>query len=109
MAKVETISCSVLACFRVSDYLSTGTTICNYCVTYVGKSCMKHFCSIEETGIPDTIPDNYMYYLIEIIKMGAYGPGIFNGYTNPFYKQAPAPALHISCYKIRPALPEFWD
>ena len=112
--KDTTISITGTPFFRMSDYLGAGTAIGNYRVTYVGKSFMKHFGSIEETDIPDTIlkistlkewaldpaviiglggpdmiPDNYMYHLIEIIKMGTDGPGIFNGYTNLFYKQSP--------------------
>lgn len=100
--------------FSMADYAKTGTMIGNYRVTYVGKSFMKHFGTIEETDIPDIdlkvstlkewamdpdviqglggpgmISNNYMYHLVEIIKMGPDGPGLFNGYTNLFYKQSP--------------------
>ncbi|WP_195415908.1 hypothetical protein [Enterocloster citroniae] len=100
--------------FRMADHIKIGTVIGDYRVTYVGKSFMKHFGSVEETDIPDIrlnmstleewamdpdvikglggpdmICDNYMYHLVEIIKMGPEGPGLFNGYTNLFYKQSP--------------------
>lgn len=100
--------------FSMADYIKVGTQIGNYRVTYVGKSFMKHFGSIVEKDIPDTtlsvyqlhewgldtdvitglggadkISDNLMYHLVEIIKRGTEGPGVFNGYTNLFYKKSP--------------------
>lgn len=100
--------------FCMRDFIKTGTLIGDYRVTYVGKSFMKHFGAIEEQDIPDltvsvfqicqwgldtdviqslggkeAISDSYLYHLISIIKMGAKGPGIFNGYTNLFYKKSP--------------------
>lgn len=100
--------------FCMADYIKVGTKIGGYRVTYVGKSFMKHFGMIEEFDIPDTILqvstleewamdpdvitglggadnicDNYMYHLVEIIKIGENGPGVFNGYTNLFYKKSP--------------------
>lgn len=109
-----TITLKGTAVFQMSDYMKVGTQIGDYRVTYVGKSFMKHFGAVVEHNIPDTvlavstllewgldpevidglggadaIPDNYMYHLIELIKKGANGPGLFNGYTNLFYKQSP--------------------
>ena len=100
--------------FCMKDFSKVGTQIGEYCVTYVGKSFMKHFGSIEETNIPgihlsvfqlqewgldsdvirglggaEKIRSSYLYHMIEIIKLGKNGPGIFNGYTNLFYKQSP--------------------
>lgn len=100
--------------FSMADHIKVGTMIGGCRVTYVGKSFMKHFGAIEERDVPDTrlqvstlkewamdpdvinglggpdtIGNNYMYHLVEIIKMGPDGPGLFNGYTNLFYKQSP--------------------
>lgn len=100
--------------FHMADFIKTGTQIGSYRVTYVGKSFMKHFGNAVETDIPDItlsvyklhqwgldtdvicglggadkIKDSYMYHLVQIIKMGTDGPGIFNGYTNLFYKKSP--------------------
>lgn len=99
------------ALFRMADYIRVGTKIGQYRVTYVGKSFMKHFGHVEERDIPscalstsvlqswamdpevirgmggpDAIPESYMYHLIETIRLGEAGPGMFNGYTNLFYK-----------------------
>lgn len=100
--------------FSMAEYIKVGTQIGNYRVTYVGKSFMKHFGNVVEQDIPDTtlsvyqlhewgldtdvitglggadkISDNLMYHLVEIIKRGTDGPGVFNGYTNLFYKKSP--------------------
>lgn len=100
--------------FSMADFTKTGTPIGKYKVTYVGKSFMKHFGTIEENDVPDihlsvfrlqewgldtnvicglggaeNISNNYMYHLVELIKRGTEGPGIFNGYTNLFYKESP--------------------
>lgn len=100
--------------FSMADFIRTGNQIGNYRVTYVGKSFMKHFGTIEEEDVPDftlsvfrlqewgldpdvicglggtdKIHDSYLYHMIRIIQMGADGPGIFNGYTNLFYKKSP--------------------
>lgn len=100
--------------FCMADHIRPGTQIGRYRVTYVGKSFMKHFGSIKEYDIPnavlsvyrlhekgldpdvilglggpDRITDSSMYHLIEIIRRGPEGPGVFNGYTNLFYKKSP--------------------
>lgn len=100
--------------FSMADYARPGAQIGKYRVTYVGKSFMKHFGTIEENNIPDSqlsvftlkewsldpgvilgvggpeaISANYLYHMIHLIQLGADGPGLFNGYTNLFYKESP--------------------
>ncbi len=100
--------------FRMADYIRVGTRIGDYRVTYVGKSFMKHFGTIEEQDVPactlstyvlqewasdpevirglggpDRFAENFMAHLVETIRLGTEGPGVFNGYTNLFYKTSP--------------------
>jgi hypothetical protein len=102
-----------IAAFRLADYLTLGTMIGSNRVTYVGPNFLKHFGEVEESNIPavelksyalnawtldqpvlDTLgvgeqEDPFLAHMIEVLKLGASGPGLFNGYSNLHYKRSP--------------------
>ena len=106
--RIESIST-----FRLADYLTLGTMIGGNRVTYVGPNFLKHFGDVEERDVPaldlksytlnawtldqpvldvfgaDEQEDPFLAPMIEVLKLGAAGPGLFNGYSNIHYKRSP--------------------
>lgn len=107
------IEIAPIAHFRLADYIQLGTMIGKNRVTYVGPNFLKHFGAVEETDIPavtlrhytlgrwdmdgpisDTLgvagdEDPALAHMIEVLKLGEAGPGLFNGYSNTHYKRSP--------------------
>lgn len=99
--------------FRLADYIALGTMIGKNRVTYVGPNFLRHFGDVEEADIPavelkahqlnswtldqpviDTLgvsehEEPYLAHMIEVLKLGDAGPGLFNGYSNIHYKRSP--------------------
>lgn len=113
LEKTTPTKLGAIASFRLADYLKLGTMIGKCRVTYVGPNFLKHFGEVEEKDIPATELKAYtlrewaldtqitnalgigaeenppLAHMIEVLKLGAHGPGYFNGEANLHYKRSP--------------------